>query len=356
MKRLLTILLIFALGLQPALEGIAIDTDVAQFSLSTAFTAQAKSKKKKSKKNKKKSNKKNKQAKKDKGKQGKKGNNAAASKSNTPAPTPLIGNTSQQGTAGRNSDLVKVNIPRGMVNQTVRYKAITVYFNKQLHIPNCVAYELTATEIAQADAPDSQKRNNYTFNADPKVSSCPEWWEYKDSYYDRSHMAPAMDMRWSAKSMEQCFYMTNICPQDHDLNNGEWRKMEEAIHSWARTYKQIYVMTGPVLPKNNIEMTGKHNDIAVPQQFYKIVYAPQQGMAIAFLFDNENATNSWRNHSTTIDEVERLTGIDFFAALPDSTEDAVEAQNQFKKWPYHRDREFNDGYNYNNTRNRKRTH
>ena len=254
------------------------------------------------------------------------------------------------------SSLLYVAVPRGMSNEVLTSEAMTVYFNPKYHIPNCVAYELTATEIAQADAPDSQKRNNYTFNADPKVSSCPEWWEYKDSYYDRGHMAPAMDMRWSAKSMEQCFYMTNICPQDHDLNNGEWRKMEEAIHSWARTYKQIYVMTGPVLPKNNIEMTGKHNDIAVPQQFFKIVYAPQQGMAIAFLFDNENATNSWRNHSTTIDEVERLTGIDFFAALPDSTEDAVEAQNQFKKWPYHRDREFNDGYNYNNTRNRKRTH
>lgn len=268
----------------------------------------------------------------------------------------LFWSDKQQQLQQSGGNLIEVKLPAGTSNQRIDYEAMTVYFNPKYHIPNCVAYELTATEIAQADAPDSQKRNNYTFNADPKVSSCPEWWEYKDSYYDRGHMAPAMDMRWSAKSMEQCFYMTNICPQDHDLNNGEWRKMEEAIHSWARTYKQIYVMTGPVLPKNNIEMTGKHNDIAVPQQFFKIVYAPQQGMAIAFLFDNENATNSWRNHSTTIDEVERLTGIDFFAALPDSTEDAVEAQNQFKKWPYHRDREFNDGYNYNNPRNRKRTH
>ena len=57
-----------------------------------------------------------------------------------------------------------------------------------------------------------------------------------------------------------------------------------------------------------------------------------------------------------LDEVERLTGIDFFSSLPDATENAVEAQNQFKKWPYHRDREFNDGYNYNNARNRKHTH
>ena len=253
-------------------------------------------------------------------------------------------------------DLMEVKIPSGVSNRRIDYEAMTVYFNPKYHIPNCVAYELTATEIAQTDAPDAQKRNNYTFNADPKVSGCPEWWEYKESYYDRGHMAPVMDMRWSAKTMEQCFYMTNICPQDHDLNNGEWRKMEEAIHSWARTYKQLYIMTGPVLPKNNIEMTGKNGDIAVPQQFFKVVYAPQQNMAIAFLFDNENATTSWRKHSTTIDEVERLTGIDFFSSLPDTTEDAVEAQNRFSKWPYHRDREFNDGYNYNNTRNRKHTH
>lgn len=67
-------------------------------------------------------------------------------------------------------DLMEVKIPSGVSNRRIDYEAMTVYFNPKYHIPNCVAYELTATEIAQTDAPDAQKRNNYTFNADPKVS------------------------------------------------------------------------------------------------------------------------------------------------------------------------------------------
>ena len=327
MKRLLTILLIFALGLQPALEGIVIDTDVAQFSLSTAFTAQAKSKKKKSKKNKKKSNKKNKQAKKDKGKQGKKGNNAASSKSNTPAPTPLIGNTSQQGTAGRNSDLVKVDIPRGMVNQTVRYKAITVYFNKQLHIPNCVAYELTNTMVAMADAPDAEKRKNYNFSRDNNVPGCPDWGDYRKSGFTRGHMAPAMDMRWDHQAMSECFLMTNMCPQAEKLNNGPWRHLEESVHRWAKRDASIWVYTGPIMG-SSVRHIGPKNDIAVPVAFYKVLYAPGQRRAIAFIYENkENQGGGLAAHATTVAQVERRTGINF-TGIPT----AMKQQSNLPDW------------------------
>ncbi len=332
MKRLLTILLIFALGLQPALEGIVIDTDVAQFSLSTAFTAQAKSKKKKSKKNKKKSNKKGKQAKKDKGKQGKKGNNAAASKSNTPAPTPLIGNTSQQGTAGRNSDLVKVDIPRGMVNQTVRYKAITVYFNKQLHIPNCVAYELTNTMVAMADAPDAEKRKNYNFSRDNNVPGCPDWGDYRGSGYTRGHMAPAMDMRWDKQVMKECFYMTNMCPQEAKLNNEGWRKLEESVHRWARRDGRIIVFTGPIMGSKPATIGKSTKGIAVPSAFYKVLYAPQQGRAIAFIYNNQPCSGSIDRYAVSIEEVQRRTGLQFLTTLPSATRNSLLKQCKINDW------------------------
>lgn len=250
-------------------------------------------------------------------------------------------------------ELVDVKISTKLDNEKVQYKGMTVYFNKRYRIPNCVAYELTATEIAQTDGPGAERRNNYQFNADPNVEGCPDWWEYKNTPYDRGHMAPAMDMRWSKKSMEECFYLTNICPQDHGLNDGEWRHMEEAIHSWARKYKQIYVMTGPVMT-SDMEMTGKDNDIAVPSQFFKIVYAPKENKMIAFLFDNNNTTVSWRKHVTTVDEIERLTGYDFFATLPDNTENAQESKSNFNSWPYYQDRDFDNqgkGFRRNSRRN-----
>ncbi|MBQ7691253.1 MAG: DNA/RNA non-specific endonuclease [Muribaculaceae bacterium] len=234
--------------------------------------------------------------------------------------------------SGSNASLLDVALPARLDNQVLRYKAITVHFNKRYRIPNCVAYELTNTQMAMADAPDAEKRDNYNFNRDPKADGCPDWWEYKDTGYDRGHMAPAMDMRWDSKAMEQCFLMTNVCPQLHALNDGEWRHTEEAIHTWARRTEWLVVFTGPVL-QGEMKMIGKQHNIAVPPQFFKVVYDPKQRRAIAFLFRNERATKSWTNYAVTIDEVERLTGIDFLAALPDDVETTVESRQNVRDWP-----------------------
>lgn len=240
-------------------------------------------------------------------------------------------NTGEYQSTG-DASLLEVKLPQRLNNQTVRYKAITVYFNKHYRVPNCVAYELTNTQVSMANAPDAEKRDNYQFNRDEKVAGCPDWWEYKETGYDRGHMAPAMDMRWDPTAMEQCFLMTNICPQDHELNDGAWRHTEEAIHNWARSAKRLVIFTGPVL-EGNMKKMGKKGNIAVPNQFYKVVYAPELKRAIAFVFRNEKSLNSWTNHAVSIDEVERLTGIDFLSALPDDVETAVESKYNIKDWP-----------------------
>ena len=132
------------------------------------------------------------------------------------------------------NSLLEVRIPAGVKNVRLPHTAYISYFNTKHRIPNCVIYELTATQVAQCDAPGAEKRKNYQFNADPMCSASPQWSDYKHSGYDRGHMAPANDMKWSKTSMEESFYMTNICPQLHALNDGCWRKLELAIHRWAK--------------------------------------------------------------------------------------------------------------------------
>ena len=119
--------------------------------------------------------------------------------------------------------LLGVGIPKGVSNQVINYQSIRVNFNPTLRIPNCVAYELTATMVDMADAPGHEVRKNYNYAKDSNVKSCPENWEYRGSGYSRGHMAPAMDMRWDKTAMAQCFYMTNMCPQETKLNNDDWR-------------------------------------------------------------------------------------------------------------------------------------
>ena len=228
--------------------------------------------------------------------------------------------------------LLDVKLPERLDNQTVRYKAITVYFNKYYRVPNCVAYELTNTMTAMADSKDAENRADYKFERDRNVKGCPDWWDYKDSGYTRGHMAPAMDMRWNKTAMEQCFLMTNICPQLDEMNDGEWRHVEEAVHKWSRSAKRLIVFTGPIFT-DNMEYIGKDIDIAVPESFFKVVYSPEQNRAIAFVMENKGMPNSWTNYATTIDKVEELTGYNFLAMLDDKVEDVIESKENIKDWP-----------------------
>ena len=224
--------------------------------------------------------------------------------------------------------LLEVKLPAQLDNQTVRYKAITVYFNQHYRTPNCVAYELTSTMTSMADSRDAENRANYKFERDHEVKGCPDWWDYKESGYTRGHMAPAMDMRWDKTAMEECFLMTNICPQVEEMNDGEWRHVEEAVHKWSRTAGRLIVFTGP-----NMRRIGKHEDIAVPQRFFKVVYSPSQNRAIAFVMENKRMPNSWTNYATTIDKVEALTGYDFLSSLEDKVENVIESKQNIKDWP-----------------------
>ena len=212
--------------------------------------------------------------------------------------------------------LLAVTIPKGVSNQVLNYKAIRVNFNPSLRIPNCVAYELTATMVDMSDAPGHENRKNFNYAKDPNAKSCPENWEYRGSGYSRGHMAPAMDMRWDKTTMAQCFYMTNMCPQDTKLNNDHWRVLEERVHRWAKRDKRIMVYTGPIMGKNPAFIGKDKQDIAVPEAFFKVLYAPEQGRSIAFIYPNTPCPGGIKKYAVTVAEVERRTGLTFSSAIP----------------------------------------
>ena len=247
----------------------------------------------------------------------------------SPSIVPLIGKTT---TATQPTNvLCRVALPRGMDNQTLNYKAVTIYFNNKLRIPNCVAYELTNTMVSMADAPTAEKRKNYRFEQDHNAPGCPAHSDYSGSGYTRGHMAPAMDMRGEKQTMQECFYMTNMCPQEAKLNNDDWQQLEKTVHRWAKRDGRLIVLTGPIMGMTH-ECIGPRHDIAVPSAFFKVVYAPRQARAIAFIYDNGPAVGGMARHAVTIDEVERRTGLDFFTALGKDTERTIESQCNLAAW------------------------
>ncbi len=209
----------------------------------------------------------------------------------------------------------------------VDYKGFTVGFNPEMHIPNWVAWELTKEET-YGTAP----RYNF-FSGDPDVKGSAEKWDYNYSGYDRGHMAPAGDMKWDEEVMRNTFYMTNICPQAKSLNTGTWKKLEEKCREWARSTGSLIIICGPVLTDDITEFIGD-NKVAVPERFFKVILSPgsKPMRGIGFVMPNGSVPGGLQNAAMSIDEVEAITGHDFFSALPDSIESAVESQKDFHYW------------------------
>ncbi len=217
-------------------------------------------------------------------------------------------------------------IPRQ--EQIIHHTGYIVSYNKDLKLPNWVSYELTREETK-----GKEKRSN-RFITDPLVKGLIATnADYARSGYDKGHMAPAADMKWSPQAMEASFYFSNICPQHPQLNRRSWKKLEEKIRDWAIADSAIIIICGPIITKQP-KTIGK-NKVAVPQQFFKVVLSPfaKPMRAIGFLFNNRQAVEPLSTYAVTIDSIERLTNMDFFAPLPDEIENKIETEANYFQWP-----------------------
>ena len=201
-------------------------------------------------------------------------------------------------------------------------------YNKRTRLPNWVAWHLTAGHTK-----GSHNRRGMDFAEDEDVPAPrADDWDYYNSGYDRGHMCPAGDNKWSREAMRQSFLFTNICPQDPGLNRGDWNEMENACRSWAREKGDIYIVCGPILHKGRHKTIGKHK-VVVPDAFFKVVLCMNGNpKAIGFIYKNRDGNRPKGDYVNTVDEVERITGIDFFASLPDDVERAVEASADLDDW------------------------
>lgn len=141
--------------------------------------------------------------------------------------------------------------------------------------------------------------------------------DYKHSGYDRGHLAPYASMDFSQLSARQSFLLSNISPQKPGLNRKGWAKLENYVRYWAKVKRKIFVYTGVIINKKNKKTIG-YNKVAVPNYFYKIIYAPTTNESITFLMPNIKIPNTKKaisKYRVSIKKVEELTGMTFFNNL-----------------------------------------
>jgi endonuclease G len=214
--------------------------------------------------------------------------------------------------------------------KVTKHLAYSVSYNHKHMQANWVAYELTLSHTLGAAERESR------FVVDPIINpKTARTEDYTKSGFDRGHLAPAADMKFSAQAMTESFYTSNISPQRPGLNRGIWKKLEEKIRDWAPASHPLFIVTGPVLTDALDQTIGRYNQISVPKRFFKVLLdTAQPARAIGFVFQNQGSEMPLSSFALPIDAVERITGRDFFPQLDDEHEGQLEKTIDLRRWDF----------------------
>lgn len=237
--------------------------------------------------------------------------------------------------------------PVGTSGQRIDYQGFSLSYDEEWEQAEWVAYILERENLQQewGDRPRD-------FKTDPNVrTGSATDSDYRGSGYDRGHLAPFADFAWNREQAQETFYLSNISPQARQFNQGVWRELEELTRDWANRFKRLYVVTGPVMTEDPKGTIGRQNRVAIPAAYYKVlldVDDPER-KGIGFVIPNEISFDPLPKYAMSIDEVEYITGIDFFSELlPKDEEKALESVGNPDLWPFSKkkyDRRVNDWNN-----------
>lgn len=205
----------------------------------------------------------------------------------------------------------------------------TCSYNTTTFQPNYVAWTLTPQKL------EGTIKRSGSFYEDPDLSKDQKALleDYYNSGFDRGHMCPAADNKWSAQAMHDCFYLSNMSPQTHTLNAGDWEQLESACRSWVkRGNVTIHIVCGPLFEGKTHRKINRR--VPVPEKYFKAVVCTQEGKqkGIAFVYNNNTEQHPMPYYVCTIDEVEELTGFDLFATLSPALQEEIESQSNLSDW------------------------
>ena len=171
------------------------------------------------------------------------------------------------------------------------------------------------------------------FRIDPTVKSNPvSSNSYQGSGFDRGHLAPAADFKLNQTAMSETFFMSNMSPMTPSFNRGIWSNLEDKVRENALSLGGVYVVTGPVLTNNCGTIGG---GISVPCSFYKIIFKEGSNpKMIGFLLSNTGSSLPLKNFIAPVDQIQKLTNLDFFHTLKDDLEGSLEAGKSTVGWNF----------------------
>ncbi len=216
-------------------------------------------------------------------------------------------------------------------DQIIHHKYYSLKYNKLTKQADWVAFSITREMIIKG-----KNKLTYLFKPDPLISSLESSSikDYLNSGYVCGQLCPSALMQISPKAMDESFYMSNITPQDPYFNYYVWNTLKSKIKQWALNNKEIFIVTGPIFNETDKKIKIGKNGIIIPNAFFCVIldFRISKSKAIAFIFPNKETDTSFQSYATTIDNVEDVTGINFFPELPRHIEQDLESKYDYNLW------------------------
>ena len=153
--------------------------------------------------------------------------------------------------------------------------------------------------------------------------------------FDRGHLAPSADFRWSYTALSESYFYSNMTPQRNEFNQHSWAELEGLLRRIVdQERRSFYIITGPVLRADLPQVPRSLHGIKIPELHYKIIVdiSEDKPRGMAFLMPNRKADQRLSNYVVSIDSVERLTGLNFFPMLSAEMEERIESKADFNAW------------------------
>ena len=219
--------------------------------------------------------------------------------------------------------------PSSSTGEIVHHSYYSLSYKEPFEQAEWVAYELKEEHLTYDD------RKRPYFIEDPWVKSkSADWRNYKGSGYDRGHLCPAGDRRFSEMAYNETFYTSNISPQDREFNAGIWNRLEMKVRFWAKNYNHLYVITGGIL-EDGLEEIGQE-DVDVPKYFYKVIAKKRANEwdVLGFIIPNREQSRPLQDFTVPIDQIEKRTGIDFFEKMDEKEQSEIEGEVHSQHWEF----------------------
>ena len=159
-------------------------------------------------------------------------------------------------------------------------------------------------------------------------------YKYDGFGYDRGHLAPSADFRWSKKALSESYFYSNMSPQVAEFNREGWAELEGLLRGYLYNNSgvQLYVVTGPVLSDDLKPVERSINKVSVPKKYFKVAVDLKNKRAVGFIMPNEKIGFPLEHYVVTVDQVEELTGLDFFNQLDEPLETTLEKTLEKEFW------------------------